>query len=393
MNNYAIITPTFTPHFKYIKEYLKSYNRYVKDKKQIKLVFIISASEEQKFSEIISPYKEACVIDVLLFEDLLKQACINLTPSELLTKYGKFSFQTIKKFLALLFVKERYSLVLDSESMWVKDVEMGKVFEDYFRSPFVVFSDTSQLSLVGPVKAAVMRNNKILFPSIKNEWFLETFAWFYDKNILEKMFATTSVFDHIDKVYRQAPKEDKEWGCFEIEMYCSYLYLNRDALKYRFVDAVSILKNILDEDFNSYMNLYNYVFHGESGCLEQVSVLQNKKPIQLGETLKTIGVSAVRCSFSTLVNINYQKEFFDSLSPAILAASQDHCFGINNEFKKKIFYLLLKNNDTARAGYYALREVIFPFYKIFHWGKSIVKLPLLSLSLLVQFVKNLKVFK
>ena len=29
---YAIITPTFKPHFKFVDKYLESYNRFVKDK-------------------------------------------------------------------------------------------------------------------------------------------------------------------------------------------------------------------------------------------------------------------------------------------------------------------------------------------------------------------------
>ena len=393
MKDFAIITPTFTPHFKYITEYLESYDRYVKDKNQIKLVFIISSSEVQDFFKIIAPYTERCVIDVLLFEDLLKAAGITQSPEEILRKYGKFSYQTLKKFLALLSIPERYSLVLDSESMWVRDVEMVSVFEEYFKSPFIIFSNSSNLSLVGPVKAAVIRNNKILFPSINGEWFLESFDWFYDKNILKQMFETTSIIDFIDKVYRLAPEEDKQWGCFEIEMYCSYLYLKREQFQYNFIDAASLLQKSLKEDFASYMSLYNHVFSGESGCLEQIAVLQNKKPVQLGEALNSLGVSIVRCSFSTLTNIDYQKEFFKALDPAILAASQDHCFGINNTFKRKFFYLFLKYNETARLGYRILKEVLFPLQKAFNWIKLILKLPVLTVVLVCQVLKNIKVFK
>ena len=41
----CIITPTFREHFKYIKKYLESFEKYVEDK-DIPLCFIISRDEE-----------------------------------------------------------------------------------------------------------------------------------------------------------------------------------------------------------------------------------------------------------------------------------------------------------------------------------------------------------
>lgn len=42
---YALITPTFEHHFKFIQKYLESYQKFVLDKENVKLFFTISKGE------------------------------------------------------------------------------------------------------------------------------------------------------------------------------------------------------------------------------------------------------------------------------------------------------------------------------------------------------------
>ncbi len=70
---YAIITPTYLNHFIYIDKYLKSFCKFVEDKKDIPIVFTISKTENSKFQKIIEKYKSEINIIVLFFEDLLKE--------------------------------------------------------------------------------------------------------------------------------------------------------------------------------------------------------------------------------------------------------------------------------------------------------------------------------
>jgi aminoglycoside N3'-acetyltransferase len=55
---YAVITPTFEPHFLFIEKYLESYKEFVTDKENVTLLFTISKEEEVAFKKITDKYCE-----------------------------------------------------------------------------------------------------------------------------------------------------------------------------------------------------------------------------------------------------------------------------------------------------------------------------------------------
>lgn len=69
---YAIVTPTFKEHFSFIKVYLESFNRYVRDKNNIIIYFTINTDEKKEFYKIISKFKNLN-IKVLLFDEILRK--------------------------------------------------------------------------------------------------------------------------------------------------------------------------------------------------------------------------------------------------------------------------------------------------------------------------------
>ena len=142
---YAIITPTYINHFKYIKTYLKSFDKFVEDKKDIPIFFTISKNEQRIFKKIISPYTEKLDLRILYIEDLFAKNNIRESSIEFLTKYGRFTFQTAKKFFTMLSIDADKFLVLDSESMWIKKTNMKQCFDDYFSNPFIVISDIDNI--------------------------------------------------------------------------------------------------------------------------------------------------------------------------------------------------------------------------------------------------------
>ena len=44
---YAILTPTYKPHFQYVKKYLESFDKFVVDKKDIPIYFTISKQQSE----------------------------------------------------------------------------------------------------------------------------------------------------------------------------------------------------------------------------------------------------------------------------------------------------------------------------------------------------------
>ena len=114
-----IVTPTFKGHFNFIKKYLESFDKFVEDKSSVRVCFIIDKEEFSEFKVIIEPYKDSCNIEVLFFDDVLIKNNIYLSSKSLLIKYGRFSFQTLKKFYGMLAIDADRFLVLDSESSWL----------------------------------------------------------------------------------------------------------------------------------------------------------------------------------------------------------------------------------------------------------------------------------
>ena len=71
MNKYCIITPTYIEHFKYIKEYLKSFDKYVIDKEKVSLIFTVNKDEIPALKDLIAPYKNKIDIICVNFDDIL----------------------------------------------------------------------------------------------------------------------------------------------------------------------------------------------------------------------------------------------------------------------------------------------------------------------------------
>ena len=97
----CIITPTYKGHFPFIKKYLTTYVHFVEDAKQIPVFFIISKNEANEFKKLISPFIKKINLQVLFIEDILSKYGIHEDSNALLEKYGRYSFQTLKKMYAM----------------------------------------------------------------------------------------------------------------------------------------------------------------------------------------------------------------------------------------------------------------------------------------------------
>lgn len=333
---YAVITPTFEPHFQFIEKYLESYKKFVIDKENVTLLFTISKDEEKAFKKITDKYCDGVQYEILFFEDILQHFNINLTPNELLKKYKKFSFQTLKKFYTMLYSDADRFLVLDSESMWVRKTNMKELFENFFHFPFIAGSSISSRDLVSDYTQGVNDNVNFLLGKNCDKWFLENFVWFYDKKILNDLFDEYgSPIEMAERVYSLKDEQKIESGIFEIELYQAYLYHNNDKYNYTVLDVDNLLKNNLSPKLlQKYFEDYNNHFEGNCGFFEHTMLLLNDANWEiLAELFKKYHFNIIRCDYSTLENIKLQEKFMDIVQPNILAASQEHAFGINDRFE------------------------------------------------------------
>lgn len=390
----AIITPTYKGHFKFIEKYLESFDKYVEDKSEVTLIFTISEDEVKRFDKIISPYKNKFNIVVYQFEDLLEYYNISFSCDDLLRKYRKFSYQTLKKFYTMLYCDCDQMLILDSESMFINPTNLKRLFDDFFDNPFITVCDINKMPYVGWFKNGVIHNYNLIFNLKEELWFLENFVWFYDKKILNNLFKNYgSPLEVVDKIYRETIEMYKEPGCFEICLYQAYIYMNAEGLGYRILQVDELLLKYLPKDYKKYLKKYLKLFHGEFGILEMLMVLLNKSNYSsLSDLAKENKFNIIRCDFTNYDNCLYQQKFLDRVKPNILAASQNHIWGTNNTFVNKIKKLLFYNNIWAKYVYWDLKYILSPILYVLRSLKCSLLIVKHTMIWLYLILRNSSVF-
>jgi len=364
----SIITPTYFSHFKFISKYLESFNRYVLDKASVSIYFTIERKEGAAFQKILKPYLNQLDIHILYFEDILGEFGIHSSSNELLKKYGKFSFQTLKKYYTMLYVDAERMLVLDSESMWICETNMSELFYDFFRNSFLAGSILDSQHL-GDIKRAVTKNVSYLLNYNIDHWFIETFCWFYEKHILQDMFLELGTpLELVNRVYEHAKTEDDvNAGVFEIILYQAYLYMNREKYGYKWIDVNHECEKYLGSyDFLRYKEAYLKIYEGECGLLEKVSSLvDDRNTKQLARLCCDNRFNIIRCEYD-FHPTSAQRYFMETVHPNILASSQNHIYGVNNvpwyRITKEVKWLLNKllyslNPNLKRRIYRSLKKL------------------------------------
>lgn len=362
---YAIVTPTYSGHFRFIKKYLESFREFVVDKNEIQIYFTINKDEKKDFDQIIEPYQNDCNIKVIFFDDLLEANEIRYSPDVLLRRLGTYSFQTLKKLYTISSIDYEWCLILDSESMWVRPTEMCKLFEQYIKDPYVVGSDIAKRKIQSRLFHQVIENVEYLLDCHFGKWYIETFSWFYNKKIVESLLEEYGTpYEMAEKIYAFERKYGIEppVGIMEGPLFYTYLYKNKEKFHYRFIDILAECEKWLgDEKCNQYLEHFYKTYEGHAGIVEYAPMLLSKENVVLlGELFEKNEFNIIRCEYTDLSNYKLQKEFISIANPYILAVSQNHWFGLNAG-KRKIYWQVI---------YRAIRSVM---KKTYHFVKDNVK--------------------
>ena len=314
-------------------------------------------------------------------------------------------------------------LVLDSESMFINKTNINKMFDDFFASPFITVCNLDLLSKVGTFKSKVMENINLILDSAANRgkgkknsaykkvelynsnqsslndiWFLENFVWFYDKSILTKMFEKLGEpFSIIDNLYINSPVENREQGCFEICLYQGFIYKYNECFDYRIIHTEDLINDTFKDNIKLYQKYekdYYSLWGGEFGFVEMTMALLTDKNYSLfAQSFKKYNFNIIRCDFTNLYNYKAQKLFLDILSPNVLAASQNHIWGVNDTLRDKIWNLLVFNNSFARFIYADMKNIIRPIKPLLAWIRYFYYLTKHSALWLKGLLENIKTFK
>lgn len=339
---HAILTPTYKPHFCFIEKYLESFDKFVEDKDEIVIYFVISKLELKDFCSVINKYFKKINIRLIYFESLLNNYGIKEDDKQLMRNYGRFSFQTLKKFLAIKEIKEEQVLILDSESVWCNPTKMSNLFDEYFRKPTIFFSSLNNNSVF---KNKINSNINYILDENNNDWFIETFAWFYDKKIVDDMFHDIGgIYDNVIKTRNfERLKFGEKIGVFEIELYYSYIKKNNKKYNYNFINIEDLLSNRLSPyNFTQLREISSSLYNGETGFAEHIGLLLTKRNLlEISKVYKDIPI--VRMETFSIKQFIKQFIFIKASSIKILAASQDHWFIDNRFLFGSVFYKKVAN--------------------------------------------------
>ena len=356
MNKYCIITPTYIEHFKYIKEYLKSFDKYVIDKEKVSLIFTVNKDEIPALKDLIAPYKNKIDIICVNFDDILLEHNVFLSPTNLLKKYGRYSFQTLKKFYTMLTIDAEKFLVLDSETIWNKPTKMEELFKEYFVNPTIWGSQIDDR--MDSFTSHIQENIDYILDFKSNIWFIENFMWYYEKHILENLFLEYgSPIDIVDRVYKNKYNE----GVFEILLYTNYIYKNLNRYRYSFVDTISLSKSILSPYIweNYYFKLTDF-YGGACGVLERtMSLIDDNNTEDFAELFNILKFNIIRSDGR--YNTKAQIRFIELVQPNILAASQDNPFAHSRRSLCEFVFNSLRRRKKKILSFW---RKVSPSYKV-----------------------------
>jgi hypothetical protein len=327
----------------------------VSDKRVVSVWFTVSRTEMDDFSKITTPFMDRVDLRVVSFEDVLAKFGISESPDILLAEYGKFSFQTLKKFYTMLYSDADHFLVLDSESMWVRPTDMKKMFDDFFTTPFVSGSDLRKRPPLPKLLFDVVKASNEFLGSAVPYWFLENFVWFYDRAILRDLIRDERKF--FEAVKRLSSGRT---GVFEIQLYQAFVWLNREQYGYRFNDCIELLEKALGKiAADKYLAEFYRYFEGACGVMEHTMLMLDKRnTIPLASLFKNLRFNVIRCDHMEMCSL--QRQFMNIVQPVILAASQDHLFGLNAAPERR----------SAKAMEHAekhFRKFLRPFRETLKW--------------------------
>lgn len=324
----CIITPTYKNHFVYVKVYLESMKKYLKDK-DFPIYFIIQKSERHEFKRIVNKYQNILNIKIICLEEVFEAFDIKLTPKEALDKYGRLSFQTLKKMYSALYIGSEQFLFLDSESILVAETDMNELFQKYFSKPVFLVSKISTRPEEYKDEFTfnyVQTINQTL--GVKNEnWSIESYTWFYELHILKDLiFQYGSIIDLVDEAKLEQKFVDLE-GILEALLYYQFLTENCEKYGYqmRFVEA-EFEDKLGSKAFVKFITEFNFSDIWLGGYMEMFPrfvTSQNYKAFV--NILRENNCQIIRMD-NNFKNKKWTKKMVKMADVKILASSQENTF-------------------------------------------------------------------
>jgi len=247
---YSIIISTYFPHFYRVKKFIESCNKFVQDIDKLNIICVTSSNKE--CLELIDYLDDVkWNIKIVSIDNIIKSLFnVDISGDELYRRLydnisqGKWSFQAVKKLLGLYYSENRFNLVVDSESLFIRQCKIEDIFTNFFEKEKYYFYTNNDDNAEYPKMsyATLMENcNIILRTNYKPYYFWEVGNWFFDKNILNDMK------DHIEKINNKSLLDVllQIKPIFEFPLYEWFIYHFNEKYNYNFICVNEEIKKYL----------------------------------------------------------------------------------------------------------------------------------------------------
>jgi hypothetical protein len=377
----AVITPSYIKHFPCIKLYLTSAEKYLEDK-DFPFWFVVSRDEKAEFDRLLDPFRGFLNLNVLTLEDIFARFGVAETPTEALEKYGRFSFQTLKKMYAALYVNADQFLILDSESMFIKPTHLNNTFNEYFTRPSMFMTHVSDFG--NEYKNDFTWNLVVgvngILGSKPEYWPIDSYSWFWERRILDDLLRQYGQpIDIVRKCYPTGKFPDLE-GVPEALIYYQFIANNN---KYGY--TIAVMNDVLPqyigaEAYDELLCFHGRTFFRVGGLFECFAQNLNKRNVEgFIRLINDYNLPIVRLETSFhSSNWRQQRQLVEHTRVRILASSQRHGFGLNSPTKARIEIPWNKTKKHLNNFFRPLKHFVIwltePFSVMFYVVKTLLAL-------------------
>jgi hypothetical protein len=136
-----IVISTYAGHKEQVRRFLASNEKFNKDFRDCPITLILSESDMPAFSELVDGFPASKPQIRLLCIDELMMRYFSWNPStNILESFGRATFQSLKKLIGMLHARASVSLLLDSESYFVRPCGLKVLVAEFMAHPFVFMS-------------------------------------------------------------------------------------------------------------------------------------------------------------------------------------------------------------------------------------------------------------
>lgn len=245
-SSYTIVTPTFEKHYSRFCDLAKSIDLYCMDKEKLHMIIVIEEKNVPLFYNFIKTLPDLN-ISIVTTESILNNFGVHISPAEFLKKAGKFTFQSLKKFGGLLNAKTKWSIVLDSETVFIKKFLISEVVQNYEENPYIFFTRTMNRGPEWPgslVDNVTKQCSKLLGFDGSSRSYMELILWFFET---EKVINLLKYMGNKFRKFVGNARPNRP--IFENILY--YMYMEHvDKNNYKFIDIESEWQEMVPEEIS-----------------------------------------------------------------------------------------------------------------------------------------------